>query len=134
MIGPREARHARKIRAAVKTARNIAIIGVLALGVAFLPAGATTAQVALTALTMGFLAAIGFFGYRLYKENQLTLSVLTDRQRWLFYGAFGLIALMIAGYDQLVGGGGVGVIVWIGLVVLAVLVIVRVWQDANRYG
>ncbi len=116
----------------MRMARNVAIIAVLALGVAFIPGGGNAADTVLSALTIGFLAAIGFFGYRLYRENQLTISTLTDRQRWLFYGAFGLIALMIAGYDEMTDTAG-GLLIWIGVMALSVLVIVRVWTDANSY-
>jgi hypothetical protein len=116
----------------MKTLRNVAIIAVLAFGVAFIPGGGQTADTVIAALNMGFLAAIGFLGYRLYKENQLTITALSDRQRVAFYGAFGAIALMIAGYDELVGTPG-GILLLIGVILLSVLVIVRVWVDAHSY-
>jgi hypothetical protein len=116
----------------VRAARNIAIIAVVALGVAFIPGGGAAAETALAALVMGFLAALGYFCYRLYRENQLTLYTLTDAQRALLYGAFGVLALMIAGADELLDTG-LGTLVWIGLVVLAALAIFRVWTEARSY-
>jgi hypothetical protein len=116
----------------MRVVRNIAIIAVLALGVAFVPGGGTVADTVIAAITMGFLAAIGFLGYRLYMENQLTISTLTDRQRIVLYGALGLIAVMIAGADELLDSSG-GVLIWIGLIALSVLAIVRVWTDAHSY-
>ena len=116
----------------MKTARNVAIIAVLALGVAFIPGGGTAAETALAALTMGFLAAMAFFVYRLYRENQLTLYTLTDARRATLYGAFGVIALMIAGADELLDTGG-GTVVWIGLIALSAFAIFRVWTDATSY-
>ena len=89
----------------MQTARNVAIIALLALGVYAIPGGGTAADTALTALTMGFLAAIGFFVYRLYRENQLTLMTLTDARRAVLYGAFGVVALMVAGTDELLSSG-----------------------------
>jgi hypothetical protein len=116
----------------MRAARNVAIIALLALCVAFVPGGGQTADTIIAALNIGFLAAIGLLGYRLYMENQLTITALSDRQRVAFYGAFGVIALMIAGYDELVGTAG-GTLLLIGLILLSVLVIVRVWIDAHSY-
>jgi hypothetical protein len=117
----------------MQTVRNVAIIAVLALGVAFIPGGGTAAETALAALTMGFLAAMAFFVYRLYRENQLTLYTLADARRAILYGAFGVIALMIAGADELLDSGG-GTVVWIGLIALSAFAIFRVWTDATSYG
>jgi hypothetical protein len=116
----------------VRHVRNVAIILLLALGVAFVPGGGSAADTVLAALYMGFLATIGFLGYRLYVQNQLTLSTLTDGRRGLLYGAVGAIALMIAGTDELLGNG-LGTLVWIGVLVLAVLTIMQVWREANTY-
>jgi hypothetical protein len=116
----------------VKTARNIAIIALVALAIAVLPGGGDAADTALTALTMGFLAAIGFFAYRLYRENQLTLSTLTDINRAVLYGALGVIALLIAGTDEMFASGA-GTVAWIALLALSVLAIIRVWTQATSY-
>jgi hypothetical protein len=116
----------------VRAARNIAIIGGVALAVAVLPGGGDAADTVLTALTMGFLAALGFFAYRLYRENQLTIASLSDGQRGILYGALGVIALLIAASDELFDTG-VGTLVWIGLLALSVLAIVRVWTQATSY-
>jgi hypothetical protein len=116
----------------MRAVRNVAIIAVLALGIAVIPGGGTAAETVLAALVMGFLAAMGLFAYRLYMENQLTLSTLRDFQRALLYGAFGVIALMIAGADELLETG-VGTLVWIALVGLSVLAIIRIWTEARSY-
>lgn len=117
----------------MKTARNIGIIAVLALAIAVLPGGGDAADTVLTALTMGFLAAMGFFAYRLYRENQLTISTLTDVQRVVLYGALGVIALLIAAADEMFSTGG-GTLAWIALLALSVLAIIRVWTQATSYG
>ena len=70
--------------------RNVAIIMVLALGVAFAPAGGNIVDAVFTALTMGFLAGIAWMLYTLSRQNQLTLATLSDRRRAIFYGAFGV--------------------------------------------
>jgi hypothetical protein len=116
----------------MRAARNIAIILLLALGVAFIPGGDAAADTVLAALTMGFLAILGLLGYRLYMQNQLTLSTLSDGRRALLYGAVGAIALMIAGTDELLGNGA-GTLVWIAVLGGSVLAIVAVWREANTY-
>jgi len=116
----------------VPTARNIAIILLLALGVAFVPGGGNAAQAVITLLTIGFLAGIAYFIYTLSRQNELTLATLEDGPRALFYGAFGLIALLIAGTDEFFGSGG-GTLVWICLLGASVAAIWRVWMKANTY-
>jgi hypothetical protein len=116
----------------MQTARNVAIIAVLALGVAAIPGGGTAAETVLAALVMGFLAAMGFLAYRRYRENQLTLSTLRDSRRAILYGAFGVLALMIAGADELLDTGA-GTLVWIALIALSAFAIFRVWTEANTY-
>jgi hypothetical protein len=116
----------------MRTARNVAIIMVLALGVAFLPSGGNVASAILTALTMGLLAGISWMLYVLSRQNQLTLATLSDGRRAIFYGAFGMIALLVAGTTKLFSSGG-GTLLWILLLGASVAAIWRVWVDANTY-
>jgi hypothetical protein len=116
----------------VRVARNVAIIALLALGVAFIPGGGAAAETILAALFMGFLAALGFLVYRLYMQNQLTLATLSDGRRAVLYGAVGAIALMLAGTDELLDTGG-GTLLWIGVLALSVFAIISVWREATTY-
>lgn len=116
----------------MRVARNLAIIMVLALGVAFVPGGGNAAEAVLTALTLGFLAAIAWFLYVFSRENQLTLSTLSDSRRAILYGALGLIALLIAGTDEFFDSGG-GTLAWVLLLGASVAAIWRVWLEANTY-
>jgi len=116
----------------VRTARNVAIILLLALGVAFAPHGHNIADAFLTALTMGFLAGITWMLYVLSRQNQLTLATLSDRRRAILYGALGLLALLVAGYEKLTATGG-GTLLLIVLFAVSVAAIWRVWLEANTY-
>ena len=116
----------------MRTARNVAIVLVLALGVAFAPGGGNFVDAVFTALTMGFLAGIAWMLYTLSRQNQLTLATLTDGRRAIFYAAFGMIALLIAGTDKLFASGG-GTLVWILLLGASVAAIWRIWAEANTY-
>jgi hypothetical protein len=116
----------------MRTARNVAIVLLLALVVAFVPGGGNAADAILTAITIGFLTAIAWTVYVLSRQNQLTLATLTDGRRAILYGALALIALLIAGSDEMFSSGG-GTLAWILLLVAAVGAIWRVWVEANSY-
>ena len=116
----------------MRRVRNIAIVLVLALAVAFLPAGGNIADAVLTAITIGFLAAIAWTVYVLCRQNQLTLATLSDARRAILYGALGLIALLIAGSDEMFSSGG-GTLAWILLLGASVAAIWRIWIEANTY-
>jgi hypothetical protein len=102
----------------------------LALVIAFLPGGGNFADTLLTALTMGLLAGISWMIYTFSRENQFTLTALSDGRRAILYGAFGLIALLIAGSDRMFNSGG-GTLLWLLLFITAGGAIWRVWQEAN---
>lgn len=114
----------------MRKARNVAIILLLALVVAFLPGGGNLADAVITALTMALLAGIAWMVYTVSRENQLTLATLSDGRRAVLYGAVGLLALLIAGSDKLFATGG-GTLLWIVLLAIAVGAIWRVWMEAN---
>lgn len=116
----------------MRIARNVVIILLLAAGVAFLPKGGNALETVFALLTMAFLAGISWMLFTLSRENQLTLATLTDVRRAIFYGAFGLIALLIAGADELFSSGG-GTVFWIAAFAAAVAAIWRIWVEANTY-
>ena len=115
----------------MRNLRNAAIVMLLALVVA-LAAGGNAVDAILTAITMGFLAGIAWTVFVLRRQNQLTLAALSDGRRAILYAALGLIALLIAGSDELFSSGG-GTLAWILLLGAAVAAIWRVWSEANTY-
>jgi hypothetical protein len=116
----------------MRTLRNVAIVMLLAVVVAFVPAGGNAADTILTAITMGFLAAIAWSLYVLSRQQQLTLATLSDGRRAILFAALGLIALLIAGSDEMFASGG-GTLAWILLLGASVAAIWRVWTEANTY-
>jgi len=116
----------------MRTLRNVAIVLLLALLVAFAPAGGNAATTILTAITIGFLAAIAWALFVLSRQNELTLATLTDGRRAILYAALGLIALLIAGSDEMFSSGG-GTLAWILLLGASVGAIWKVWSEANAY-
>jgi hypothetical protein len=116
----------------MRTLRNAAIVMLLAFVVAFVPAGGNAADAVLTAITMGFLAAIAWTVFVLSRQNQLTLAALTDGRRAILYAALGMIALLIAGSDELFSSGG-GTLAWLLLLGASIAAIWRVWTEASTY-
>ena len=116
-----------------KNFRNVGIILLLAALVAFVPGGEAFSRTLILAISLGFLTGIGYLGLRLYREQQLMLSGLSDRRRAVLYSSIGLIALLIAGYGAFSGFGG-GILVWLLLLLGAAGAIFLVVRDANRYG
>jgi hypothetical protein len=112
--------------------RNVAIVMLLAFAVAFAPAGGNAAEVVLTAITMGFLAGISWTLFVFSRQSQLTLATLSDARRAVLYGALGMIALLIAGVDEMLASGG-GTLLWLLLLAASAAAIWRVWSDANSY-
>ncbi len=115
-----------------RTLRNVAIVMLLAVLVAFAPAGGNAADAILAAITMGFLAGIAWAIYVASRQNQLTLAALSDARRGILYAALGLIALLIAGSDEMLATG-MGTLAWILLLGAAVAAIWRIWIEANSY-
>ena len=116
----------------MRTLRNVAIVMGLALVVAFAPGGGNAADAILTAIAMAFLTAIAWTVYVLSRQNELTLATLSDGRRAVLYGALGLIALLIAGSDELFATG-LGTLAWLFLLAASVAAIWRVWIEANTY-
>ena len=117
----------------MQTARNIAIIAILALGVTVLPGGGAAADTALNLLGIAFFAAIAWFVYTIYRSQELTLSTMADGRRALLFGSVGLIALLIAGYDQFRDWGSGAILGWVLLLAAAIIAIFVVWREATTY-
>ena len=117
----------------MRTARNIAILALIAAGVAFLPGGGNAAQAVIAMVMMAFLATVAVAARQVYRENRLTFDTLPDDQRAVLLGSLGVIVLMVAGADEMLGGGGLGAILWVTLMACAVLAIVGVWMRSHSY-
>lgn len=114
----------------MRTARNIAIIALLAFGVAFMPNGGNIADAVLTAITLAFLAAITWAVWRLARSREYLLDSLPDSRRTLLYAGAGLIVLMVAGAGNLTSTGP-GTLAWIALLGCGAGIIWLVISDAR---
>jgi hypothetical protein len=112
--------------------RNIGIIGLVALGVAAIPGGSDTAQLVLAILSLCFLAALGFLGYRLYMENKFTLWSMSDQHRALLYGGVTVATATLIATDRLFNSG-LGTILWFSLLGGSVFAVYTAWVESRRY-
>jgi len=85
----------------------------------------SVAREASTARPAAAAAAIG-------RQNQLTLATLTDARRAILYGALGMLALLVAGSDEMMATGG-GTLAWIVLLAASFAAVWRIWIDAHSY-
>jgi len=116
----------------MKHVRNIAIILLLAAGIAFLPGGGTTAAVISAALSVLFLGGLAWFASRLYVEQRSTISGLGDRWRLILYAALGAIVLALTATGRLFETN-VGILVWFVLMGAAIYALFAVWRFSRRY-
>ena len=113
--------------------RNILIIVALALAVWLLPGGDTGSNTIYNLLTVILMAGLLFFGYRLYMEHRATIFGLEDRQRGILYGAVALACFAIIATSKLWDEGGLGAMLWFGLIGLAVYGMYSVWRTYQEY-
>lgn len=109
------------------------VVALLALAFTALPGGGAVLDVALTLLTIGFFGAIGFLGYRLYRQFHFELSSLDGRMTAVLYGSLGLALLTFTATSRLLDQGGPGLIVWIALLALASYGLYFVWTRYRSY-
>ena len=116
----------------MQLARNLGILALIALALTVIPGGDNATSTVLAALSMAFLATIAWFAYRLHRENGLAIMTLSDGWRAILYGSLGVMALLVAGADEMFSSGG-GTLAWIGLMVLAVLGLVNVVREMTGF-
>jgi hypothetical protein len=119
----------------VKTAalRNLGIVIVLAVAVAFLPGGGRTASFIGSLLSIAIGVIFVFLAMRFYRENRVAIFSLGDVHRGLLYGALGAVVLALAGRTKLLDTG-VGTLVFFVLLAGAAAALYAVWQHHRSYG
>jgi hypothetical protein len=113
--------------------RNAGIVVLLALAVFALPGGQTSAAFIGGLFSTLILASLVFAAWRMYREHQVALYALGDRDRGLLYGGVAGIVLAAAGTSKLLDGGGPGVILWLALVGGAIYAFVTVYRNFKAY-
>ena len=113
--------------------RNVLIIIALALAVWLLPGGGTGTSAIYNLLTVILTAGLMFFAFRLYMENRATIFGLGDRKRGILYGALALVGFALIATSKLWDEGGLGALIWFGLIGLGAYGIYTVWRTYQEY-
>jgi hypothetical protein len=117
-----------------KHLRNIAIIVGLALVVWLVPGGERASVTIGNLLTVVFVGGLLFFGFRLYMEHRETIFGLAERQRGILYAAIALATITIVATRRMwQDGGGLGAILWLAFLGLAIWGLLTVWRAYREY-
>lgn len=116
-----------------KHLRNIAIVIALAVVVWQVPGGGTASLTIGNLLGLIFIGGLLFFGYRIYMENRGTLFGLEERQRGILYAALALGAITLVATTRMWNSGGLGAVLWLAFVGLAVWGVYSVWRAYRQY-
>jgi hypothetical protein len=114
-----------------RTARNIAIVLLIAAAVYALPGG-RAANIFESVLLIGFGVGIGYLGLRLYRENRVALYGLGDRYRGLLYGGLALGMFLIVAQKRM-WQSGIGELAWFVLAGLVIYAMVAVYRYSRSY-
>ena len=130
--GPRATRRTLKHTMSLSTARNILIIVVIAALVVVVPGGGTGATVVIQAVSLLFLACIGWVASIYYRQYRTTLYSLGDARRAVLYGAVGVATLTLTGTSRL-WGSSAGSVAWLLLMGASVYAVFAVVWSARKY-
>jgi hypothetical protein len=117
-----------------RTARNIAIVAIIAAAVYFIPGGGQAASTFEAILMVGFGFGFAYLGLRLYREHRVTLHSLGDRHRAILYGTFALAAFVVTGYSRMVHHSRtlIGVL-WFVLLLIVLYGAIVVYRHSRSY-
>ncbi len=116
----------------LKTARNVAIVALIAAAVEFLPGGGGVAEAFAATLWVVFAAGFAYFAHRLYRERRVDLHSLGDRHRALLYGAIA-VAFVTAAAQPRMWQTGFGEFLWFVLMGLAGYTLFAVYRYSRTY-
>ena len=114
------------------TARNILIIVVIAALVVAVPGGGTGATVVIQAVSLLFLACIGWIASIYYRQYRSALYSLGDARRATLYGAVAVATLTLTATSRL-WQTGTGEIVWFALLGGSAYAAFAVVWSARKY-
>jgi hypothetical protein len=115
-----------------KNVRNVLIVFAIAALVVLIPGGGKGATVAIQAVSLAFLAAIGWVASIMYREHRSTLYSLGDARRATLYIAVGVAAVTLTATSRL-WASPAGEIAWIALIAGAAYAVFQVIWSARKY-
>jgi len=116
-----------------KHIRNIAIILAITLAVWLVPGGESAGRTIDNLLGIIFIGGLLFLGYRLYMERRESIFGLEERQRGIFYAAVALAAITLVATRRMWDEGGLGAMLWLAFMGLAIWGLVSTWRAYREY-
>jgi hypothetical protein len=116
-----------------KHLRNIAIIVLLAVIVWQVPGGGTASVTINNVLGVIFIGGLLFFGYRIYMEHRETIFGLEERQRGILYASVALGAITLVATQRMWDSGGLGAVLWLAFLCLAIWGLYSTWRAYRSY-
>jgi hypothetical protein len=113
--------------------RNIAIVIVLAVIVWQVPGGGSATATINNLLGIIFIGGMLFFAYRMYMERRDTIFGLGERQRGILYASIALAAITLIATGRMWDAGGLGAVLWLAFISLAVWGLYSVWRAFREY-
>ena len=113
---------------------KLGVVMLVALVIVVLPGGGNVLEVLLTLLSIIFLAAIAFLGYRLFRQYRFDIETLEPNVRLTMYGSVGLAILTFVATNRLFDAGGLGVLLWFALLALCSYGLYWTWTRYRSYG
>jgi hypothetical protein len=107
-----------------KNLRNIAIVLLIALGVAVIPGGGTAANTAVQAVSLLFIATLGWFASLMYRQHRTSLFSLSDNRRGVLYASIGALLLVFSALYRVHGATAVVALVIAAVAVYAIFAII----------
>ncbi len=114
------------------TARNVAIIALIAAAVVIIPGGGKAANTVGQAVQLAFFGALVWFAVIMYRQHRAEIYSLGERNRAIVYASLGVLTLTITATSRM-WSTGVGLIAWFALVGAAAYSIFAVIWAARRY-
>ncbi len=116
----------------MKTARNIAILLLIAAAVDLLPGGGRAASTFGAVLGVVFAAGLGYAAIWYYRRNRVAIYSLGDQRRGLLYGALAVGVVTVAAKERM-WQSGFGEFVWFVLLGLVVYTLVALYRYSRSY-
>ncbi|MBA2349092.1 MAG: hypothetical protein H0V81_12435 [Solirubrobacterales bacterium] len=112
--------------------RNALIVLALAGAVYAIPGGGNSANFIGSLLSTLIVGAFAFIGYKLYRENRVSIFSLGDRYRGMLYGGVAAIVLMMAVRETMWNTPG-GSLLWAAVVGGAAYALVMVFRHYRSF-
>lgn len=115
-----------------RNVRNVAIVFALAAVVDFLPGGGTGAGIVIQAISLAFLAAVGWVASIMYRQHRTALYSMGELRRGVLYAAIAVLAVTVTATPRL-WATSAGSVAWLVLVGATVYLCCAVLWAARKY-